>query len=285
MKNALYQLKSCEKVVIPFLFYQTEKERQMMSYIATDELGNVVVIDGGQAFNKEYLIKTLQEITGAKKPVIKAWFLTHAHSDHIEAFLSVVEDENERVEIENVYYHFPKESFIESYEPSESYTVKAFYKALPLFEKKARVINAGERISIGKMHFEILQVFDESETVNAINNSSTVFRLTVNGKKILFLGDAGIEAGNRLLKSYKSALKSDICQMAHHGQRGVTKEVYEAISPSVCLWDTPDWLWENDAGKGYNTHVFLTVEVRRWMQEMGVKTHYCTKDGTNVLYL
>ena len=114
MKDALYQLKSCEKVVIPFLFYQTEKERQMMSYIVTDELGNVVIVDGGQAFNKEYLLKTLQEITGEQKPVIQAWFLTHAHSDHIEAFVQAVEDDC--LYIENLYYNFPSEAFIEQYE-------------------------------------------------------------------------------------------------------------------------------------------------------------------------
>lgn len=282
MKDALYQLKSCEKVVIPFLFYTTEKERQMMSYILTDSLGNVVVIDGGQAFNKEYLLTTLQEITGKQKPVIQAWFLTHAHSDHIEVFVQAVEEDC--VCIENLYYHFPSEAFIEKYENSELYTIKAFHKALPRFKGRAHALNACERIKIGKMDFEILQVFDETEINNAINNSSMIFRLTFNGKTVLFLGDAGIEAGERLLKKYGTKLKSDICQMAHHGQRGVPREVYEAILPSVCLWDAPDWLWENDAGKGYNTHVFLTVEVRRWMQELGVKTHYCIKDGTNVLY-
>lgn len=256
----------------------------MMSYIITDELGHVVVIDGGQALNKEYLIETLQGITGEKKPVINAWFLTHAHCDHIDAFLSVMSETDERVEIEKIYHCFPQESFIEKYATAESYTVKAFYQALPNFSKKTDVLRACECVRIGKIEFEILQVFDERETNNAINNSSTVFRLSLNGKTVLFLGDAGVEAGNRLLENYGGRLKSDICQMAHHGQGGVTREVYAAISPSVCLWDTPDWLWDNDAGKGYNTHIFLTVEVRRWMQEMGVKTHYCTKDGTNIIF-
>lgn len=283
MQDALYQLKSCEKVVIPFLFYTTEKERQMMSYILTDSLGNVVVIDGGQAFNSEYLLKTLQEITGEQKPVIQAWFLTHAHSDHIEAFLRVVQ--NKSAVIEKVYYRFPDETFIQENEPSEHYTIRAFNEAFASFAPYAHAVEAGERIRIGKMDFEILQIYDERERKNAINNASTIIRLSFNGKKILFLGDAGVEAGERLLQRYKTELKSDICQMAHHGQGGVAREVYEAIAPSVCLWDTPDWLWENDAGKGYNTHVFLTVEVRRWMQELGVQKHYCTKDGTNILYL
>lgn len=255
----------------------------MMSYIITDSDGNIVVIDGGQAFNIEYLIQTLQGITGKEKPVINAWFLTHPHSDHIEAFLKAIEVDGKRVDIEKVYYNFPSQAFIEKYESAESYTISDFYKALPLFENKTHIVRTEEQINIGRIKIEILQTYTEVETNNAINNSSTVFRVTLNGKKIIFLGDAGIEAGNRLLKRYGEDLKSNVCQMAHHGQRGVTKEVYAAISPEVCLWDTPEWLWNNDAGKGYNTHVFLTVEVRRWMEELGVKTNYCIKDGTNVL--
>jgi hypothetical protein len=146
------------------------------------------------------------------------------------------------------------------------------------------ILQAGEDIQIGKMRFEIMQIFDEKETVNAINNSSTIFRLHLNGKTVLFLGDCGIEAGERLLAKYGADLKSDYCQMAHHGQRGAEKDVYEAVSPRTCLWDTPDWLWENDAGKGFNTHVFKTVEVRAWMDELGVKEHYCTKDGVNAIF-
>lgn len=283
MQDALYQLKSCEKIVIPFLFYKTEKERQMMSYVLTDSLGNVVVIDGGQAYNKDYLVKTLQKITGAQKPVIKAWFLTHPHSDHVEAFLEAVK--SEEAEIEGVYYRFPSEEFVQKYEPSESYTIEDFDRLKPLFSGKAYELKAEERLQFGKIEIEILQTYDESEQANAINNSSAVFRCKLGGKTILFLGDAGEEAGNRLLKRYKEGLKSDVCQMAHHGQGGVSREVYAAISPTVCLWDTPDWLWNNDAGKGYDTHLFKTVEVRRWMDELGVKTHYCTKDGTNILYL
>ena len=78
--------------------------------------------------------------------------------------------------------------------------------------------------------------------------------------------------------------------MAHHGQRGVAREVYEAILPSVCLWDTPDWLWENNnfysndpatAGKG----PFTTLETRAWLERLGTKVHYVAKDGDQIISL
>ena len=80
-------------------------------------------------------------------------------------------------------------------------------------------------------------------------------------------------------------MKADYVQMAHHGQHGVTKEFYEAVAPTGCFWCAPDWLWNNDAGLGYNTHCFKTVEVQGWMEELGVKEHYILMNGTQIVEL
>jgi hypothetical protein len=71
--------------------------------------------------------------------------------------------------------------------------------------------------------------------------------------------------------------------MAHHGQNGVDRAFYEAVSPRGCLWCAPAWLYNNDIGKGYNTHVWRTVEVRGWMEEIGATEHYVIKDGLQVV--
>ena len=94
-----------------------------------------------------------------------------------------------------------------------------------------------------------------------------------------------MEEGDALLALYGDGLQSDYCQMAHHGQNGVEKRVYDAIRPTGCFWCTPLWLWENDIGKGYNTHVWKTVTVRGWMDELGVTEHYVMKDGDRTLTL
>ena len=64
-------------------------------------------------------------------------------------------------------------------------------------------------------------------------------------------------------------LRQDVVQMAHHGQNGVDKEFYAHIMPKVCLYCTPDWLWENDNGGGRNSGPWKTLETRRWMEELG----------------
>ena len=95
----------------------------------------------------------------------------------------------------------------------------------------------------------------------------------------LVLGDTGIKSSEKLLKTQKEKLKSDIVQMAHHGQSGATKELYEQINPTICMWPTPEWLWNNDSGEGKGSGPWKTLETRLWMEELKVKKNYVEKDG------
>ena len=67
--------------------------------------------------------------------------------------------------------------------------------------------------------------------------------------------------------------------MAHHGQGGVDKAFYEFIKPQSCIWASPEWLWNNDRGKGFDSDRFETVRTREWIEEFGVTEHYIEKDG------
>ena len=110
--------------------------------------------------------------------------------------------------------------------------------------------------------------------------------MEMGGKRLLFLGDLGVEGGNRLLNEYRNnpgELRADIVQMAHHGQSGVDRNVYEAVRPTICLWCAPAWLWNNDNGGGVNSGNWKTLEVRNWMRQLGAKTHVVAKDGDQVL--
>ena len=272
MKNTIYML-------------NTVSGTQMNSFIITTGDGKVIVIDGGLRYDAENLITHLKDITGADVPHIDAWFMSHAHLDHIDAFMEITEKYPESLSFDRVYYNFPSVKYFEAFEPNDAHTVAEFYALLPRFADKACVVSQYDKYRIGDAEFEILYSPDPDFTHNAINNSSIVFRMSLGGKTVIFLGDLGIEGGNKLLRLHGEKLKSDYCQMAHHGQNGVTREVYEAIAPTGCFWCTPKWLWDNDAGKGYNTHVFQTVIVRGWMEEIGVKENYVIKDGDQAVEL
>ena len=106
----------------------------------------------------------------------------------------------------------------------------------------------------------------------------------MNGKKAIFLGDMGEEAGKQLIADNPpEKLKCDIVQMAHHGQDGVGFEVYRILQPEICLWGAPSWLWNNDSGSGMGSGNWKTIETRKWMAQLGVPYHLCIKDGDQII--
>lgn len=272
MKNTIAQLK-------------TVNGGQMNSYVVTTADGAVIVIDGGYRCDAEYLLSYLRDVTGETVPHVDAWILSHAHGDHIDAFDEIMEKHLDKLTVDKVYYNFPSAQFL-CREPQYGKCILDFNRLLPVFADKIEIVYRGDEYDIGGAHIEILYT-PNGELPGYINNTSVVFMLTLAGKKMLFLGDAEPAEGERLLALYKGTgkLKADYVQMAHHGQGGVEKDVYEEISPKACFWCAPGWLWDNDAGAGFNTHCFKTVIVRGWMEELGVTEHYVLKDGTQVVEL
>lgn len=274
MKNAIHMLKSVTNI-------------QMNSFIITTESGKIIAIDGGFRQDAPYFLEYLRELTGEDTPHIDAWFLSHPHCDHIYAFIEIMENHFNALTVGTVYFNFPSIQFIINKEPDEEKTLKEFFALLPRFADKVCICSGGDRYDIGEAHFDILYSPDFEINRNAGNNASIVFRMSLGGKTAMFTGDCGVEAGQKILRLWKDKgmVKADICQMAHHGQNGCDREFYEAVSPEICLWCTPKWLWDNDAGKGYNTHIWQTIVVRGWMEEMGVRTNYVIKDGTQICEL
>ena len=144
---------------------------------------------------------------------------------------------------------------------------------------KVEEVTLNEQIQIDNIKCEILGIKNPEITKNAINNSSMVIKMETKKNSILFLGDTGVESGNKLLDNQKEKLKVNILQMAHHGQQGVSKEIYEYIKPKICLWPTPDWLWINDSGNGEDSGPWKTKETRKWIEELNVNKNIIEKDG------
>jgi hypothetical protein len=57
----------------------------------------------------------------------------------------------------------------------------------------------------------------------------------------------------------------------------VSEAFYQAVSPSICLWPTPSWLWGSMESK------YMIQTTKSWMTDLGVQRHYCMKDGDQVI--
>lgn len=252
-----------------------QSSRQMMGYILKTKNNKIIVIDGGTTDDTENLINKINEYGGK----VDAWFLTHLHDDHIGAFSNIVN--NEQIQIEKIYCSFNEYSWYEENEPNRVEFSKQILDILKQenIQEKVQEVSLNQNINIDNINIEILGIKNPEITENAGNEQSMVLKFDTGETTFLVLGDTGIKSSEKLLSTQKEKLKSDIVQMAHHGQNGATKELYEQINPTVCMWPTPEWLWNNDSGEGKDSGTWKTLETRQWMEELKVEKNYVEKDG------
>ena len=254
---------------------------QMMSFVIKTKNGKLIVVDGGLPEDAPHLVETIKSF-GTE---VSAWILSHPHSDHGGAFAKIAENGFEGLQINAFYYNIREQAWYDKFESHRAGMVNTIRNAIAkLPAGVSHMTSKGEVYYVDGIAIHVLNNPYWIES-NSINNSSVVFRLDFdNGTRVLFLGDMGPQAGESLKAEVPaSELKSDIVQMAHHGQYGVNKDVYELIAPKVAMWNAPGWLWDNDGGSGYNTGNYKTLEVRAWMDEIGTKTNYVIKDGDQTI--
>ena len=258
---------------------QDNSSRQMMGYIMKTSTGKVIVIDGGLNEDEPNLVKHIQEL-GNK---VDVWFITHPHEDHASAIIKVIEETD--IQIEKIYYTMNEIEWYKEYEPKRAEEAERFYNALQNERVKGKTeeVTLNQIINMDFIKCEILGVKNPEITNNGFNNSSMVIKMNLPKSSILFLGDTGEESGDKLLNTQKDKLKSDIVQVAHHGQSGAKESLYKEINPRICLWPTPEWLWNNDSGGGKGSGPWTTLETRQWMENLGVKIHVIEKDGDTTI--
>lgn len=245
------------------------------SYVFRMNNGQVVVMDGGVKEEAEYLRGFLAALGNR----VAVWFVSHPHQDHIGALNEILKNPGD-IKIERVCQSGFSPEFRKT-EPDYQKAADEFYENLhqsgiPVYE----MTEPGQVIRIDKTSFKILAVKNEDIKENPYNNSSMVIRVWDDSKSMVFLGDCGKEEGDRLLNGpFRKDLDCDYLQMAHHGQRGVSKNFYRTVKFKACLWPSPSWVYNNDAGKGYNTHTFETVEIRNLVDSLGIKKNYVSNKG------
>ncbi len=260
----------------------------MQSFVIRTKHGKLIVVDGGidgDGFEaKAYMPAALRAIAGVGQKdyvEVEAWILSHAHKDHFNELRKTLEEytDDENFVIKQFIFDFPEYGTTEypSTNADSGYleylkaAMNAYAEArgLPVTEgstyyddvngafANARSIAGGCEMEIDGVRLEFLQTWRKEDGGN-INNNSLIFRAWVEGQSILFLGDTAVERGLSLIQTYGDDIKSDIVQMAHHGQGGVSKVVYDRIAASVRIWPTPIWVWNNTA-------TYAIEDTRMWV--------------------
>ncbi len=238
----------------------------------TDD-GHVIAFDGGCRDDTDNMLDALEKLTGDRCADIDLWLISHPHGDHYGTFTTINRrtKEGEKMPAAKMVAYYPLSNEYGTREAWCSEQMVEFNGIMAECPWPRMSLEKGVTFGFGNLTIETLLVSDPTETRNAFNNASCVFRLTEKreGKEdftMILLGDLGVEGSWRLLAGNPpEKLKADAVQVAHHGQRGCPKAVYEAISPKYSFWATPDWLWDRNDGE------LSTVSTRSWFEAMGTE--------------
>lgn len=233
----------------PVRFWQFEIDHSLidcgMCYIFQLSDYSFFLIDSAHQYSihdDTRILSFLRERTPAGRPVvIRGWFFSHGHDDHIAKFLDVLQY-GENVRIEAVYANFV---------PEEELPLHVMSTADRAFTRRFRSLTAEKQVPVFRPHtLDVFCVGDLRITVlcthedvfplplENYNDSSTVIMVEVGGDRILFPGDAGHVESAIMEERFPHSLACDIVQQAHHGHFGTTPRFYCLANAHVVLFPT-----------------------------------------------
>lgn len=255
-----------------------------MSYVYQLESGHFFILDGGYFTpgEGERLYRFLCERCEGK-PHISGWFFSHIHQDHIGAFMDVMLEHRDDIDLECLIFNFPETELPATCEDwrEQSHdiaTLKRFYEILDSHCKEVPVVtpHMGEHYQIEELSIDVLFSHEHRDEPSTVNDQSTVLKITTAGQSVLFLGDIWKVASRVMLAKCKEQLPCDIVQIAHHCFNGGTIELYQAINAETAMWPVADYAMEREKERPENV----------WLQNnSSVKQHIYAYNGTVGLQL
>lgn len=259
--------------------FSNKSHVQMMSYLIESPDGRLVMIDGGNCCDED--ADFLESVLREKGEHVSAWFLTHAHDDHYGTLLRLLEREKLKLTIDGIYFSFPSPDWSAIARENQQQHFVDFWELLPKSGLPTVRIGRGDCFDFG-VSIEVLNSLPDYENMPSVNDTSIVLRVGFPKRDVLFLADLAPEGQKILVNESRDKLRCDIVQMAHHGQKGVTFDMYSLIEPKICLYPTPDWLWENDNGGGRDSGPWRTLQTREWMEQLHVQASFPAAFGDYV---
>ncbi len=254
--------------------------------------GSYVIIDGGPLFIGDE--KKLMDYLNANnpdegKPKV-TWMFTHAHGDHMDLAMNFLAKYHSEIELTMVCYNFPDfgnitigEKSAKLMEGKVSMLQSILKKKYP--NSKQYIFHTGEKLLLPGCEIEFLKTHEDfwPNDFKDPNETSSAWRMTIEDKTMLILGDC-LERSNKWMADvYGSELKSDILQVTHHGFNGGCVEIYECVDPEICFWPIDQYRFDNDERI---LGTLSTQTFNAWLRDDSVKEriHYAASDTVTLKY-
>jgi len=233
-----------------------------LSYIVTLEDGSFVVFDGGNVADNgiehDILWSTLvalhKEIYGAEptttNPVrIAAWVLTHVHGDHYRVFTTMAKKYGSTGLLKMDYMiantPAPDSCYLWTEETTQMNPdrIKSLQNSFKDGFTYIKVMT-GQKFYLANLEIEVLTTWMDLNPLTPANgnNTNTILRFTLSNKdsskKVtqMWTGDANRWQSRFVCAMYGDYLKSDMVNIAHHGNAGCEIEFYDKVSPTAVWW-------------------------------------------------
>lgn len=242
-----------------------------MSYLYQLSDGSFIIVDGGH--NKAEAADALYGQMKAMAPdpdniVVQAWILTHAHWDHMGCLFYFGDSYAGQLTVQQLICNLPSDVEMDGGSETSSEFRYRIYESADKLGAQVVKTYTGQVHYIGDAVIEILCGVEvvAPQTFADFNNSSLIFSVELGGQKIMQLADCGSLQSPIMTELYGNSLKSDIVQNGHHGYRGATVELYQAIDPDYMFWPGGSRAYENYKDMDYNAWVLGRVR-ENWLAE------------------
>lgn len=203
------------------------------SYVIELKNGHFIVEDGGNDSDAPYLLDYLESLTPeGQKPVVEAWFITHAHSDHVGALEKMVYNKAyaERIYVEGFYFVDPSEKVMNSVFPTANLNTEIWVSlnANTAFRQEDGSTAKFYRPTLGQRYYfcdisidivlTLDQILENAYYSADFNDTSTWLMHNIEGQKFLHAGDAGVTTTKLAMDFYdKEYFELEVFSVLHHG--------------------------------------------------------------------
>ena len=208
-----------------------------MSYVIQTAQNRFLVIDGGYAEDVPHLLQTMQNLSGAQIPRVALWILTHPHADHYLALASIAASPElcRQVSIEQLCYQLPGQPVL----PGSGVSIAADMQAIQTLTEQLAVPvltpHTDMRLDIDGIGLRFFFTPEDHDCLKDPNELSLVFQVIGPHCRVMITGDAYERGLNPTCWRFWDELKSDVCQLAHHGLNGGSVPFYDRVAAPTVL--------------------------------------------------
>lgn len=230
---------------------------------------SVIIVDGGNSSQMTGISgatvapmvkfdEFLHEITNTpadQKVRIACWFLTHAHSDHYDAFYSFITQYSSGYTLERVCANIPDLSTVMTTSSSSIRNIGSVIRTQYPDCKEIK-LHTGQSIQLADATLQVLYTHEDS--VNSItgklalddeNDSCTVIRVTAGEMSAMITGDMSKKTEEVIMGAFtKDTLSVDILQVAHHGFNNVDSLYSTVHAPIAIIPQSEGYMHYNKPG-------------------------------------